>query len=124
MTIQTLQLINERLQELNYSFAEYNKDVVEYPYYVGEYIETAPLNEDGMQETTYIITGFTRNTWLELEEGKQQIKSIFNPVGGYTDIKDNVGIAINYDNGFIIPQNEIDLKSIQINLRVKEWSVI
>lgn len=124
MTIEALALISEKLQEFNYSFGEYNKEIIQYPYYTGEYIETAPLNEDGKQETTYIITAFTRNTWLELEEGKQQIKSIFNPVSGYTGIIDNVGIAIFYDNSFIIPQNEIDLKSIQINLRVKEWSVI
>ena len=70
MSIAALKIISDSLQSLgiNYEFGVWTSEAV-YPYWVGEYQETPPLNEDGMQETTFILSGFTRGKWLELEEG-------------------------------------------------------
>ena len=56
MTKESLAFINDILTEadINYEFMEWTSDVV-YPYWVGEYTESEPLNEDGMQESTFMI---------------------------------------------------------------------
>lgn len=125
MTDNSLKIIADAMEEMsiNYSLAEWKGKLV-YPYFVGEYQEAPILNEDGMQETTFILTGFSRTTWGELEEVKKKIKQYFNPIGG--KIVEDLGdvTAIFYENSMIIPNQDAELKKIQINLTVKEWSVI
>ena len=36
---------------------------------------------------------------------------------------DGSAVAIFYENALVIPKEDADLKSIQINLSVQEWSV-
>ena len=125
MSISVLKIINDDMKSLgiNYEFGVWNSKAV-YPYFVGEYQETPPLYEDGMQETTFILSGFSRGTWLELEETKDKIKNHYNKVGGRTVIVDNgSAVAIFYASSLIIPTGDAELKKIQINLDVKEWSV-
>ena len=82
------------------------------------------MNEDGMQESTFMLTGFSRGTWLELEETKDKISSYFNKVGGRTVIADDgSAVAVFYSNSLVVPTGDAELKKIQINLDVKEWSV-
>ena len=107
-----------------YGFAEYAGDPVVYPYFVGEYTETESTTEDGLQETTFLLTGFSRGTWLELEEAKEKIENYFNQVSGHTVISDSgSGVAIFYAHSLIVPTGDAELKRIQINLSVKEWKV-
>ncbi len=125
MSIATLNIISDSMQSLgiNYEFGAWTSEVV-YPYYVGEYQETPSLNEDGMQETTFILTGFARGKWLELEEEKEKIKNYFPKVEGKTVIADNgSAVAVFYESSSIIPTGDAELKKIQINLTIKEWSV-
>lgn len=133
MTEAGLIIIEDAMTELglNYGFIEYriplNEDGEEelvYPYFTGEYQEIEPMNEDGMQESTFIINGFTRTTWQELEEAKKKISNYFNKVGGKTVIADDgTAVAVFYSNSFIVPTGDYELKRIQINLIIKEWSV-
>lgn len=129
MSIEGLKIISEAMEELglNYSFMEYHIEKGKkpsYPYFVGEYQEMEPLNEDGMQETTFILTGFSRDLWFTLEDAKKKIASYFNKVSGKTVIADNgSAVAIFYANSLVIPTGDAELKKIQINLVVKEWSV-
>lgn len=107
-----------------YMFMEWTSTPVPNPYFVGEYSETEPTTEDGLQESTFIITGTTRGTWLSLEQAKNKIKSAFDPVEGNTAIFENgSGVAVFYANSFPVPTGEEELKRIQINLTVKEWRV-
>lgn len=120
-----LKVIDEAMQSLgiNYAFMEWNGEP-KYPYFIGEYQEIPTLNEDGLQETTFLLTGFTRGTWLELEEVKEAICNYFNKVSGKTVIaEDGTAVAVFYANSFVIPTGDAELKKIQINLDVKEWSV-
>lgn len=121
MTIEALSYINNLLSNLkiNYEFGEWTSDII-YPYFVGEYEESPSLNEDGLQETTFILNGFMRGKWLELEQAKSIIKKAIN----VTDILPNGnGIAVSYENTLIIPTGEDELKRIQINLKINEWEV-
>ena len=125
MTEVGLKIISDAMDalELNYDFMEWTGEPV-YPYFVGEYQEIAPMNEIGMQETTFLLTGFSRDSWIALENAKEAIREYFNKVGGKTVIaNDGTAVAIFYANGFVIPTGDAELKKIQINLDVKEWSV-
>lgn len=125
MSVAALKIISDSLQSLgiNYEFGVWTSDAV-YPYFVGEYQETPPMNEDGMQETTFLLTGFSRGSWLQLEEAKEKIEAHFNKVGGKAVIADNgSAVAVFYSSSLVIPTGDAELKKIQINLVVKEWSV-
>lgn len=125
MSKEALNIIAGAMKELaiNYSFMEWKGKPV-YPYFVGEYQEVEPYNEDGMQETAFILSGFSRETWLQLEEEKEKIKNHFNKVSGKTVIADNgAAVAVFYSNSLVVPTGDEELKKIQINLTIKEWSV-
>ena len=110
---------------LNYEFGEWKSDVV-YPYWVGEYQELNPLNEDGMHETSFILTGFTRGSRLELEREKEKIQKMFPQCGGYKAIADDgSAVAIFYAGCLAnLPTGDAELKKIEVNLTIKEWKVI
>lgn len=126
MSKEILKIISDAMASLGleYGFAEYAGDPVVYPYFVGEYTETEGFTEDGLQESTFLLTGFSRGTWIELEEAKEKIENYFNQVSGYTAITDSgSGVAIFYAHSLIVPTGDAELKSIQINLTIKEWKV-
>lgn len=98
-------------------------DVV-YPYFVGEYSETEISSESGLQESTFMLTGFGRGTWLSLEDAVDSIRDYFNRISGKTVIADNgSAVAVFYSTAMIVPTGDAELKRIQINLDVKEWKV-
>lgn len=107
-----------------YGFGEYSGDPVVYPYSVGEYSETEPLYEDGMQETIFTLNLFHRGDWLGLETAKEKIEKYFNKVGGKRVMAADGSVAVVfYANTLIVPTGDAELKRIQINLHCKEWSV-
>lgn len=113
--------------DLEYGFGEYagnNKGEIVYPYWVGSYTEAEPYTEDGLQESTFMLTGFSRGSWLDLENGKEKIETHFNRVSGKVGIASNgSAVAIFYAGALIVPTGDAELKSIQINLSIKEWKV-
>ena len=126
MSKAVLKLVSDAMESLGieYAFGVYEGNPIVYPYFVGEYTETESSTEDGLQETTFMLTGFSRDTWLTLEETKEKIENHFNQVGGMTVITDNgSGVAIFYANSLVVPTGDAELKSIQINLSIKEWKV-
>lgn len=109
---------------LNYAFGIWKGEVV-YPYFTGEYQEAPSTTEDGLQESTFILSGFTRGSWSELEAAKEKIEKHFNKVTGKTVIADNgSAVAIFYGQSLVVPTGDAELKRIEINLEVKEWKVI
>lgn len=126
MSKAVLKLVSDAMDSLNieYGFGIYEGHPIVYPYFVGEYTETESITEDGLQESTFMLTGFSRDTWLTLENAKERIENYFNQVGGKTVITDNgSGVAIFYAHSLIVPTGDAELKSIQINLSIKEWKV-
>ena len=122
MSIEALKFINNKLVEngINYEFMQWTNDVV-YPYFVGEYQEAESLNEDGFQETTFILNGFSKGSWLNLEQAKEKIEKIFSNVTAI--LPNGNGIAVFYSNSLVIPTGDAELKRIQINLAINEWKV-
>jgi hypothetical protein len=123
---QVLKIIDNAMSTLGieYGFVSYKKFPVVYPYFVGEYTETEPFREDGLRESTFLLTGFHRGTWLELEDAKERIEQYFDSVSGKVAVaEDGSAAAIFYANALIVPTGDAELKSVQINLSIKEWKV-
>lgn len=108
--------------DIPYAFMEWKKRPPDSYYFVGEYNESAMMTreEDGRQETTLYLRGFTRGDWLTLEEAKQKIE---NAMGMTAILPDGNGIAVFYDGATVVPTGDEELKSIKINLTIQEWSV-
>lgn len=132
MSTVVLKTIKESMKELgiNYQFKKW-RGKPEYPYFVGEYQEAESMNEDGLQEMSFLLTGFARNTEgndadMQLEEAKEKISAYFPSVGGKIRIADNgSAVSVFYAGSFAnIPTGDSELETIQINLTVKEWRVI
>lgn len=129
MTTKPLQIVSDAMAALGleYDFVVYsgNDDgKIVYPYFVGEYTESPIMDESGLQEATFMLTGFHRGSWHELETAKEKIEKYFNKVSGKTVMADDgSAVAIFYENALIVPKEDAELKSIQINLSIKEWSV-
>ena len=122
MTPEGLNFISDALKPLiNYHFLYYKTDRVEYPYWVGEYIETEYSAETNYQETPFILTGVTRGSYLELEKQKEIIKKALKDKRAI--LPSGTGIAVHYDYSMPIRVDDIELQKIQINLTIQEWEV-
>lgn len=120
--MEKLKFIKNQMAALNipYEFGAWTGKVT-YPYFTGELIEATPLTEDGKTEAAFILTGFHKGTYLDLEQIKEKIKNHFDSITGYAE-KTAAGVVVGwYDNSVYIPQDAADLKVIQINLILKEW---
>ena len=122
MTIEGLGFITNCFAELGipYEFMEWTQKV-SFPFFVGEYSENEPLNEDGLEEGMFLLTGTTTNNYMELESVKEQIKNYFGHDGITAILESGSAIAISYSTAFPIPTGEDGLRRIQINLNIKEW---
>ena len=117
-----LKFISDQMDilEIPYEFGEWTSDV-KYPYFVGEITEEPTTTEDGLEESTMILTGFHRGKYIDLETVKEKIKKHFQSIHGLRSQIDSGSIAVFYDGAFYIPTGEADLKKIQINLKIKQW---
>lgn len=117
-----LGLIAKELNKIGipYEFMRWTSNV-QYPYWIGEYQEVPTDNESGYKETSFILTGTTRNSWLELEDQKEKIEQHFPTVGGLLFATENGRGAVFYENSIPVDTGEAELKRIQVNLVIKEW---
>ena len=121
--MEKLKFINDQMTAIAvpYEFMEWTSDIT-YPYFVGEITEEPTMTEDGLEESTMLLTGYHRGKMIDLLTVKEKIKSHFSPVYGLTGQTDSgSSIAVFFDGFFPIPTGEADLKKIQINLKIKLW---
>ena len=123
MTSAFLNIVSDGMDTLglNYAFPRWEEDPTD-PYFTGEYQESESMTEDGLQECNFILNGFTRGSWADMEAAKENIEKHFR---NKIVIADNgSAVAIFYANSFIVPTNDAELKRMEIHLRIKEWKVI
>ena len=123
MSKAVLAYVNKLLTEngINYEFGEWKSELV-YPYWVGEYNESPPNEEESSMEATFFLNGWTNKTWSELENDKEKIEKLFTFTTSVLD--DGSAVDVSYAGCLIIPTGDAKLKRMQINLSIKEWRVI
>ena len=90
---------------------------------MGEYREQPAVSEDGLQEADFILNGFTRGSWADLEAAKTKIENYFDRYGLTAIASSRNAVAVCYNNSFVVPIGDAELKRIEIHLAVKEWKV-
>ena len=114
--------IEQELRKISvpYEFGQWTK-AVKYPYFVGELGQDNITAEDGVIETAFILNGGNRGKTLDLEVIKEKVMKHFNPIYGLRIPTETGALIITYESANYIPQNDSDLKKIEINLKITEW---
>ncbi len=114
--------IEQELRKISvpYEFGQWTK-AVKYPYFVGELGQDNITAEDGVIETAFILNGWNRGKTLDLEVIKEKVMKHFNPIYGLRIPTETGALIITYESVNYIPQNDSDLKKIEINLKITEW---
>lgn len=124
MSVAALKYVSDLMQSMGLPYA-FGRWEIRPPdmYFVGEYIEeeSPTREEDGASTTAFILRGYTRGSWLLLEQAREKIEKNASQTA---ILPDGTGIAVFYDYGTIVPTGDADLKSIKINLEIQEWKVI
>ena len=125
MSEEALKFINDLLHSMGipYEFGRWSSGYPPEGYYLtGDYIEndSPTLEEDGHQEYTFILRGYTRGERLLLQQAKTEIKK---NIAQTAILPNGNGIAVFYGTGNHVPTGDAVVKSIKINLSVQEWSV-
>lgn len=127
MQKETMKFISDALASagIPYEYEEFNSSIESLNrYWVGEYTEAEPMTEDGLEEGTFILTGYAKEDISILENDKNTIKQIFPAISGNRAILGNgSGVVIFYGNTLPVPTGNAFIKKLQINLTVKEWMV-
>lgn len=123
MSKAVLAYVNKKLAEagINYEFGEWKSELV-YPYFVGEYSESQPSEEDGLSESMLILTGWTTGRYAELEAAREKVEKLFT--FNTTLLDDGSAVDVSYAGSIVIPTGNATLKRIQINLSIKLWRII
>lgn len=119
-----LKFINEQMEAIGipYELGQWSSKI-QHQYWVGEFTEEPTTTEDGLEQSTLLLTGTNRGEYMTLEAGKEKIRKHFDPKDGLIAETDSGVIAVFFDGSFPVPTGEADLKRIQVNLRIKEWKV-
>lgn len=124
MSEAALAFIDKLMESLGipYAFREWQEKPPDDYYFVGDYIEQPSMTKEecGFQPSTFILRGFTRQSWLKLEQAKAKIE---NAAMKTAILPNGNGIAIFYDSASSVPTSDMELKSIKINLQIQEWKV-
>ena len=103
-----------------YEYGQWNS-AVEYPYWVGSYVEAPASTEDGLITADFTLSGTTKGTWAGLEAHRSKIMAAFPPVSGLVKNGANGTVAVYYGNAQNVPTDVAELKRMGITLQVMEW---
>lgn len=124
MSEEALKFIAEWMDGLSipYDLMNWKASVKPERYFVGEPMEDVmtTMEEDGRQDTTLILRGFTRGDYATLARDAKTMKSNL-PLTAI--LPSGAGIAVFYEGSRPVNTADNQLKSIKTNLKIKEWSV-
>lgn len=115
--INVLTIMKNELEKMNipYTFDEWDGEI-ELPQWIGEISEVPTNNEDGKSEYSFILTGYA-TTHSYLFEVANELKKKYK----LSQIIDRV--VIKYNDVKPVDNGTEDLKQVQVNMTIKEWSV-
>lgn len=114
-----LKIINREINRMNipYTFEGWEQNL-ELPHFIGEISETPTLDEDGLSEYTFILTGYAIKNEIDyLFEVAERLKAEYKP----SKVVDRV--VIMYNDTITVETNTDGLFRTQTTLKLKEWSV-
>lgn len=123
MNNKTLAYINNQLKQLNIDYAFMRFEIKpDYPYCVGSYREVNNNCETGLVESVFTLNIFTRSStgWVELLALNEKIKNMFDNIT--VKMSPTKTVTFFYDNHYLIDSNDIDLKRMELLIRIHEWS--
>ncbi|MBO7253616.1 MAG: hypothetical protein J6V25_13445 [Oscillospiraceae bacterium] len=124
MTEAAMKYMSDLMDSLSipYDFVEWKTKPPDDRYFVGEPLEDimTTLEEDGQQDITFILRGFTRVDYSLLMKDAQTIKENLPQTA---ILPDGTGIAVFYEGSRPVQTADNQLKSIKTNLKIKEWKV-
>lgn len=124
MSIAAMQYVSNLMESLSipYAFGEWKEKPPD-RYWTGSFIEPESLtrDENGQQETTFILRGYARGGWLLLVQDKEKIEKHASQTA---ILPDGTGIAVSYAGGDVVPTADSEIVSMKINLEITEWRVI
>lgn len=96
MTIEALRFIGDTLENagIHYEFGGWSTSPIPSPYFIGEFTGIENRNEDGMQQSTMMLTGTSKNSWLELLEVKDKVEKLFPAVGKIAKLENGSCVAV------------------------------
>lgn len=119
-----LKLVDEQLTRIDipYEFMEWTQAVT-YPYFTGELTEET-VQSEGHRVYRLLLNGFSRGpgSYAKLEGIRERIREHFDADYGLRLPKEDGCAVIFYDGAFYVPTGEAELKRIQINLFIQEWT--
>ncbi len=125
MTIEGLGYLNSMFESLGipYEFIQWKSPNVPDTYWVGDYVEVESLNEDGLEESDFMLIGTTNQNFVVLERVKEAIKQHLGNEGLTAILDSGSGIAVLYVGSQQLPSVEDGVYRLQITIRTKEWRV-
>lgn len=107
---------------IEYHLNRNGKSKPTYPYFVGELLPVDPVNEDGMQEYSLLLDGFTRGTLTELLECAEKIEECFPIVDGKVAVLgDSETVAAWYSGCQPVETGEEELQKVTITITIHTW---
>ena len=76
-----------------------------------------------MQQCDFVLTGWHRGSWLDLETAKEKIENYFYRDGKTAIASNGNAVVVFYSRSDVIPSGDAELKKIEIRLKAKEWKV-
>lgn len=115
--INVLTIMKNELEKMNipYTFDAWDGEI-ELPQWIGEISEVPTNDEDGKSEYSFILTGYA-TTYGYLFEVANELKKKYK----LSQIVDKV--VIKYNDAKTVDNGTEDLKQIEVNMTIKEWSV-
>lgn len=121
MSIMAMKALSAVMEELNLRYALGSfAELPGYSYFVGAFREEGGA-EDGGSTCRVTLDGFTRESWNELLEAANAIRNRLGPEG-LTLWEGEWSGGIFFESMLQIPQDDVSLKRLQINLTIKEWN--
>lgn len=120
---EVLKLISQEMASipLDYHFQVNKKSKPTYPYFVGELIPADTNSEDGRKEYTWIVTGFSRSTILDLLESVEKIEKHFPSVEGLCVVNSTCSIVIYTSTTRVLESGAEGLQKTETYLTIKTW---
>lgn len=125
MTTEGLKYMDSLFESLGipYEFLQWNSPNVPNTYWTGEYIDNEPMNEDGMEQASFILTGVTNRKFIELETVKQTLKKHITNEGMTAVLESGSVIAVTFVDSQPLPSVEYGVHRLQITLNIREWRI-